>query len=659
MRTLTRLAIPVLLAACSNAPPAAPPPAGSSPAPTPKAAAPAKKSYSLKLPERWTRADGAGFETIRGPEGRVSVHIVETTGDDLSAAITGGWKLASPGMQLTERTRASGAPNERFSEELVVTYTDDANEQMAQGVALRHAHDRARVYVLLIEGPMKTVQKRGAELHRILSSIEVEGAAKLAVSASDVKPFDEARRKAFFAFVDEARNVAGVPGVTVAVVTPEGRYTAGFGTRVAGTDAPVGPATQFMIGSITKSFSTLLLATLVDRGQLSWDTKVEAVYPSFELGDARAAELEIQHLFCACVGAPRQDMELLFEFAHKKPGDVFGEVATMKLTTGFGETFQYNNQLTAAGGYIAGHVATSDKDVGRAYAAALTSRVLAPLAMTSTSLDEQAVQKRGDYAMPHHLDWAGVTETLPLALERFVKPYAPAGALWSTADDMAKYLEMQIARGKTPGGERVVSEKNLERTQTAQIEVSDQTGYGMGWLVGKYRGLVAVEHSGGTMGFNSDLVFFPEIGVGMFIAGNRSPSLLNGAVRARLLEILFDLPEKTGAKLAHDVKEVKRVLGESASKVSKAPVPRDLVGSYTSDRLGSMSIRAAADGAVILDVGEWQTTLAVVDPKERANALMITSGVLQGAILLRQDVDGAPALVLKHSQTDYIFRKKK
>ena len=64
---------------------------------------------------------------------------------------------------------------------------------------------------------------------------------------------------------------------------------------------------------------------------------------------------------------------------------------------------------------------------------------------------------------------------------------------------MAKYLRLQLDRGKG-----VVSEKNLDRTQTPQVAVGDKVGYGMGWLVGKYRGLVAVEHSGGTLGFSSN-----------------------------------------------------------------------------------------------------------------------------------------------------------
>ncbi len=59
-------------------------------------------------------------------------------------------------------------------------------------------------------------------------------------------------------------------------------------------------------------------------------------------------------------------------------------------------------------------------------------------------------------------------------------------------------------------------------------------------------------------------------------------------------------------------------------------------------------------GSALLDVGEWQGNLAVFDPKERADTLVITSGPLQGMPLFLEKRDGKQALVLKHSQTGYV-----
>lgn len=158
------------------------------------------------------------------------------------------------------------------------------------------------------------------------------------------------------------------------------------------------------------------------------------------------------------------------------------------------------------------------------------------------------------------------------------------------------------------------------------------------------------------MGFNSDLVFFPEIGVGMFVVGNRSPAAMHGAVRARLMEVLFDLPEEAESNLAHNLEEMKKAIGKAAEMVDDDAVPKSVFGRYRSERLGSLTVRPKGARA-IFDVGEWQAEMAPVDPEDRKGAYVLTSGVLQGMLLLDQEHEGKPALVLKHSQTDYVFVK--
>ena len=75
-----------------------------------------------------------------------------------------------------------------------------------------------------------------------------------------------------------------------------------------------------MLASNTKSMTTLLLATLVDEGKLTWDTPVIAVMPDFKLGDPETTkQVLIKHLVCACTGLPRQDFEWLFEFTDVVP----------------------------------------------------------------------------------------------------------------------------------------------------------------------------------------------------------------------------------------------------------------------------------------------------------------------------------------------------
>jgi CubicO group peptidase (beta-lactamase class C family) len=611
------------------------------------------------MPERWQRAERQGHDVITGPEGLVTLKILESAGGDLPQAVERAWANASPDMKLKERSRNEGTPNDRFEDQLVVTYTDDKNERVAQAIALLHK-DGQHVYVLLVEGPLKEMQKRSAELNRIVSSIEVAGATRVEVKAADAKPLNEARRKELFAFVDKARQQIGLPGVALAIVSKEGTFTRGFGTVANDSKQRVDADTRFMIGSITKSFSTLLMATLVDEGKFDWETPVQQVYPAFRLADPKLSkQIQMGHLFCACVGAPRQDMELLFSFKKERAADTLKQVADMKLTTTFGETFQYNNQLTAAGGFIAGQASfPKERDLDRGFSKALQTRVLDKLGMKRSTLDNAAVERGNNFAYPHGLDAVERTQKRDMSLELFVRPIAPAGALWSSANDMARYVKMQLGRGALEG-KRVVSEKNLARTQTAQISVADKTGYGMGWLIGKYRGVAAIEHSGGTIGFSSNLVFFPELDLGLFVVTNRNVSVgFHGFVQRRMFELMFDAVEPRAERdLTHSMVELDKELGKQASMVTELPLPKSVYGRYRSKLLGDMKITAKGKGAV-MDVGEWKAAVAVYAPKERADTLVLADGPLQGLLLHQEEREGKPVLVLKHSQTDYVFEKR-
>ena len=85
-------------------------------------------------------------------------------------------------------------------------------------------------------------------------------------------------------------------------------FQGGFGVREIGRSETVDADTAFMIGSNGKALTTLLLARLVERGLLDWDTPVSSVWPAFRLGDAvTTRQVRVRHLVCACTGLPRQD----------------------------------------------------------------------------------------------------------------------------------------------------------------------------------------------------------------------------------------------------------------------------------------------------------------------------------------------------------------
>src|SRR5690606_15494346 len=156
-------------------------------------------------------------------------------------------------------------------------------------------------------------------------------------------------------------------------------------------------------------------------------------------------------------------------------------LATFEVFTDFGEAFQYSNQMVATGGYAAAAAGGAEwGDLFDGYAALLRERVLDPVGMPNTTMYFDEVIARGEYATPHALRFGFEYVPMDIEGEKVLLPVAPAGSHWSTAEDMANYVIMQLNNGVAADGTRVVSEENLLVTRQPQVAVNSGTDYGLG-----------------------------------------------------------------------------------------------------------------------------------------------------------------------------------
>ena len=281
-------------------------------------------------------------------------------------------------------------------------------------------------------------------------------------------PLTGERLATFEAYIAAKLAEMGIPGAAVAVVQGGAvAFLQGFGVREIDRPAPVTADTLLRIGSVTKSFSSLLSATLVDADRLGWETPLVDLLPSFAVTDADLTpRLTVSDAFSASIGLPRRDWELILNPDRLTPELVVTGVAELPLTAPYGEQYQYNNQLVATGGFAAAVAdGGSPDDLGRAYAIALRERVLDPIGMPRSTLSLTDVVADDDHATPHAQNLAGSFHSLsPLEDDAWIVPVAPTGGLWSSAREMASYIQTELSHGVAPDGTRVVSEENLERT---------------------------------------------------------------------------------------------------------------------------------------------------------------------------------------------------
>ena len=433
------------------------------------------------------------------------------------------------------------------------------------------------------------------------------------------------------AYVASSMKTFDVPGMAVAIVK-DGRILVakGYGVRKLGEPTAVDEFTTFGIGSNTKAFTTAALATLVDEGKLSWDDPVYQRLPGFVMYDPYVShEMTIRDLLTHRSGMGLGEGDLLF-WPHSTYSreDVIYRLRFMKPQSSFRSHYAYDNLLyMTAGQIIPAVIGTSWDDYVRQH-------IFAPLGMSHTTLSTTVYKPGGDYAYPHsRVD--GKLQVIPF---EDLDNAAPAGAINSCAADMAKWVQLQLNRGKYVDHDgRLFSEQRSREMWTAQtiLPIGDLPAplaglkanfadYALGWGLRDYHGRKLVGHTGGVGGFVSRVMLVPEENLGVVILTNAEEGGAFDSILYHVLDYYFHLPPTdwiAGFKAVKDQDEK-----EAAEVMKKAAAGRDAnskpslalekyAGVYNDAWYGPITIRMENGGLVmsfdhtpgmIGDLQHWQ-----------------------------------------------------
>ncbi|KAH3843702.1 uncharacterized protein LOC127877099 isoform X3 [Dreissena polymorpha] len=320
-----------------------------------------------------------------------------------------------------------------------------------------------------------------------------------------------------------------VPGMTLSVVKGDDVWARGFGSADISAGVPVDNSTLFAIGSVTKSFTMVLLGILLTEKKLDWTAKVmDILGPEYGFVDEyRARESTLKDLLSHRTGLDSLNLGILAGFSNVTREQLCKNMKLVPERMPFRDTFIYNNFMYM----LLGHVA--EKLGGDTWENLVTSRVLQPIGMTSSKLmlkpaDAYQMKTARPYIYKDGMFQNGTKEIYDL------HPLEPAGAILSNGVDMAKYIRFIINMGKTDKGEQLLDPELLKRSLFAVIPVDGGTylkrpefpvsdvdlGYGQGWFESVYRGYHLIRHSGGVFSYITDLWIFPEHNFGLFASMN-------------------------------------------------------------------------------------------------------------------------------------------
>jgi CubicO group peptidase (beta-lactamase class C family) len=612
---------------------------------------------TFTVPSGWSIETGKNLVILEPPETDTHIAIVDSQAADASAAVAAGWAAYKPEAKRPLKLVTPRPAREGWDERQVFDYETSPNERaVVEAIALRAGSIWT---VVILDGSKPTFEKRGAPISLIIQSLRPKGYQRESFAGRGPQPLDAAHIAQIKTFVETSMQELGIPGASVALVDG-GKivYEGGFGVRELGKPERVDKNTLFMAASNTKGMTTLLLAELVDEKRLQWNQPVTEVYPRFKLGDADTTKrVLVKDLVCACTGLPRQDLEWIFNFKNATPESTFTLLGSMQPTSKFGEVFQYSNLMASAAGYIGANLVYPNRELGAAYDDAMQKKIFDPLGMKSTTFD-MARALQGDHASPHGDDVDGKPSVASMAFNYSVLPFRPAGGVWTSADDLIRYVQLELALGKLPNGKQLVSSENLLVRRAPQIAVGEDISYGMGLMVDRRYGIPVVEHGGSMAGYKSNLYFLPDSGIGAVLLTNSdNGGMLLGPFLRRLLEVVFDgRPEAVGDVAAQAARH-KAALAKDRERLV---VPADpalvarLAKRYSSKELGELTVLNKG-GVTTFDFGEWKSAVASRKNDDGTISFITIDPTNAGFEFVVDERASKRVLIIRDGQHEYIF----
>ena len=422
----------------------------------------------------------------------------------------------------------------------------------------------------------------------------------LVFAQSNVEVFDK--------YVDAARQEWNVPGLSIAVVQ-DGKVllSKGYGTRELGKNEPVDADTLFGAMSTTKGMTAVTMGMLVDEGKVSWDDKVTKYLPDFRVADPYVtSEIRLRDLFTHNAGLGNADF-LWSWTPDLSAAEIVRRMQYAKPAYPFRGGYTYQNIMYLVAGQVI------EKVSGMPWERFVTERLFVPLGMNNTFPTYARAQAYQNRSKAHH-EIDGKVAVIP---ESLADPIAPAGSVWSTSNDIAKWVNFMLGN-TTVNGKQLLKPATFQMILRPQIVVPPGefyptvaltkphwTTYGFAWFQHDYRGEMVDFHTGSLAGRTAIIGMIPDKKLGVYIFGNFDHAEVrhalmykafdvfgfgdNGRDWSKEMKTLYDGLEAT-AKKQSDAVRARRIANTKPSLALSS-----YVGKYSDPFYGEMEVTLVND----------------------------------------------------------------
>lgn len=342
----------------------------------------------------------------------------------------------------------------------------------------------------------------------------------------------------FDRYVSQAVAQWEVPGLSI-IVVEDGKviFQKGYGVRKLGESAPVDTRTIYGICSTTKAMTAAAILMLADEGKLNLDDPVVSYIPEFRLSDPYVTRaVRVRDLLTHNVGLPNADY--LWYGVQLGSAEILRRLEFLPLVYPLRGGYTYQNVMYFVAGEVVARVS------GMPWADFVQKRLFDPIGMTNTYPTHAKSLVEQNRSVPHQRVTGKVVPIRDMAVDEV----AAAGAVWSNAEDMGKWMRFILDSAKV-NGTRLISPQSYAEWfkphamvpqsdfyPTAQRTKPTWTTYALGWFQQDYQGHAVSYHTGSMDGTIAIHGLLPSKKLGVFVLGN----LDHAEVRHALMFKAFD-----------------------------------------------------------------------------------------------------------------------
>lgn len=341
----------------------------------------------------------------------------------------------------------------------------------------------------------------------------------------------------FDAVIENSMRDYKIPGAVVGIVVDGSViYAKPFGVRDLEKKLPVTADTQFLLGSLSKAFTSFTIGCLVDEGLMGWDDKMVDLIPEFRLSDQYVTQiLTVRELLSHQTQLPRHDYMWYNENLSRS--ELLHKMRYLDFASDTSDHFHYNNMT-----YMVVEMA-AERMANKTFEELVSQKILQPLKMTHTGFCAADMQKSSDYSYPY------VEKDSQMKRMKFRNFDVVGQGMYSNLSDLCRWVQLQLKHGEWQQ-KPLLSLATFKELQAPQVvatgypESKDEQvrAYGFGWYIQSYMGMMNIVHDGALDGFTTAISLLPQKDIGVVVLCNRNLTAWPRLVALEVFDRVMEMP---------------------------------------------------------------------------------------------------------------------